>query len=103
MAKKRKGAKRWQKYRTPKIATPTHFVRLKLPRVEIALDKKWFVIRTLPHMDQRAARELQALGVETYVPVLIEERIRCGRKIEHPQRPAAGYVFAGTTLSAGAA
>jgi hypothetical protein len=96
--KKRKDAQRWRKYRQPK-ATPVHFVRLRLPRVEIAPGRKWFVVRTLPRMDQRVAEELGGLGAETYVPVLVEERVRRGRRIEHPQHPAAGYVFAGTTLA----
>jgi hypothetical protein len=102
MKRKKRDAKRWRKYRQPK-ATPVHFVRLRLPRVEIAPGRRWFVVRTLPRMDQRVAEELQALGAETYVPVLVEERIRRGRRIEHPQHPAAGYVFAGTTLAAEAA
>jgi hypothetical protein len=99
MKRKKRDARRWRKYRQPK-ATPVHFVRLRLPRVEIAPGRKWFVVRTLPRMDQRVAEELQALGAETYVPVLVEERVRRGRRIEHPQHPAAGYVFAGTTLAA---
>jgi hypothetical protein len=57
------------------------------------------VVRTLPRMDQRVAEELQALGAETYVPVLVEERVRRGRRIEHPQHPAAGYVFVGTAAA----
>jgi hypothetical protein len=95
--RKHKNAKPWR-HRQPKV-TPTHFVRLKLPRVEIASGRKWFVVRTLPRMDQRVAEELQALDAETYVPVLVEERVRRGRRIEHPQHPAAGYVFAGTAVT----
>jgi hypothetical protein len=98
MKRKKHSAKRWRKYRQPK-ATPVHFVRLRLPRVEIAPGRKWFVVRTLPRMDQRVAEELQALGAETYVPVLVEERVRRGRRVEHPQHPAAGYVFAGTAAA----
>jgi hypothetical protein len=79
MKRKKHSAKRWRKYRQPK-ATPVHFVRLRLPRVEIAPGRKWFVVRTLPRMDQRVAEELQALGAETYVPVLVEERVRRGRR-----------------------
>lgn len=97
--KKRKDAKRWQKYRQPK-ATPVHFVRLRLPRVEIAPGRKWFVVRTRPRMDERVSEELKALGAETYVPLLVEKRVRRNRRVEYPQHPAAGYVFAGTTLTA---
>jgi hypothetical protein len=75
--------------------TPVHFVRLKLPRVEISTERKWFVVRTMAQMDNRVRDGLHDIGAETYLPILVEERIRRNKRVEWPQRPLAGYVFAG--------
>src|SRR5215207_693163 len=86
--------RRRRKYQTPK-PTPTYFVRLKLPKVEISADRQWFIIRTMAQMDRSVAAQIARLGAEAYVPTLVEERIRRGKKVEVPDLPAAGYVFAG--------
>jgi hypothetical protein len=90
--------KRNAKRRRPMVPAPSpvHFVRLRLPKVELAEGRRWFVVRSQPMMDTRVERELKALGAETYVPFLVEKRARRGRLVDHKALPAAGYVFAGT-------
>jgi hypothetical protein len=95
MADRRKRRNRRKlRIQTPK-QTPVHFVRLKLPRVEISPDRRWYVVRTMAQMDNRVRDSLNDIGAETYLPILVEERIRRNKRIEWPQRPLAGYVFAG--------
>jgi transcription antitermination factor NusG len=63
--------------------------------VEISTERKWFVVRTMAQMDNRVRDGLHDIGAETYLPILVEERIRRNKRVEWPQRPLAGYVFAG--------
>jgi transcription antitermination factor NusG len=81
-------------YKTVKH-TPAHYVRLKLPKVEITPDRRWYVVRTMAHQDRRVAEQLEERGAVTYRPVLVEERVKRGKRVELPKYPAAGYVFAG--------
>jgi hypothetical protein len=91
----RRRNRRKLRYQIAKL-TPTYFVRLKLPRVEISPGRKWYIVRTMAHADRRVAEGIQSLGAEVYVPTLVEERVRRGKRVEVPGLPAAGYVFAGT-------
>src|SRR5215217_5423237 len=84
-----------RRYQQPR-PTPVHHIRLRLPRVEITADRKWYVIRTMAQMDRRFEREATELGFQTYIPTLVEQRPRRGKLVESPVYPAAGYVFAGT-------
>ena len=87
--------RRKQRLRRPQPMPLRYVVPLRLPRVEITPDRRWYVVRTLAQMDNRVLEGLRGLGAETYLPVLVEERIRRGRRIEWPQKPLAGYVFVG--------
>jgi hypothetical protein len=78
--------------------TPTHFVRIQLPKVEIGPDRRWYVVRTLANTDKRVAKEVEDRGAQSYVPMLVEERVRRHRIIEATSYPAAGYVFVGTDV-----
>src|SRR4051812_22996645 len=95
-AHRRKSCRRRRRYQLAKKPTPAHFVRLKLPRVEITHGRQWYVVRTMANLDRRFEREARQLGAETYIPTLVEERVRRNRKIEVGVYPAAGYVFLGT-------
>lgn len=99
-ARARRRNRRKLRYQIAKL-TPTYFVRLKLPRVEISPGQKWYIVRTMAHADRRVAEGIQSLGAEVYVPTLVEERVRRGKRVEVPDLPAAGYVFAGTTEGLG--
>lgn len=53
---------------------------------------RWYVARTQPRKERYASAALEQRGVETYVPMLMKQRVRSGRRDWEPL--FASYVFA---------
>ena len=62
--------------------------------------KRWFVVLTKPHMEERAVRNLQKQGFETYLP-RYRKRVRHARKVQTVLRPLfPNYLFVHLDLDA---
>jgi transcription antitermination factor NusG len=58
---------------------------------------RWYVARTQPHKERYAVAALDQRGIETYLPIVIKQRSRAGRREWEPL--FASYVFARLDVS----
>lgn len=53
----------------------------------------WYLVLTRPLQEQRAADNLERQGGKVYLPMLMQERIRNGKRISRSEPLFPGYLF----------
>jgi transcription antitermination factor NusG len=58
-----------------------------------ALSLKWYAVCTYPRYEKTVADQLEAKGVETFLPIAVTERQRKDRRVKLQMPVFPGYVF----------
>lgn len=68
---------------------------LRRPRVAIDPELRWYVLVTAPQKERQVADELTRDGLAAYVPLMVFEVVRRGKRIQREKLPVGRYLFAG--------